>query len=315
MSLLENKTMTILVVVNVIFLMVIVWLIGFNMGESKIVSVQPPVVPVVESTNVAIVAPVRQEPVEAIVKLQRKSEQKVTLSEAIVNEVNNNEPVSMESTDTVETVIEEPVMINKTTTIDVYYDGSLAQIVQTDEEGNKVISISNNLKEVEKLSESDEAYLAEYRKMKAGQIGHMSMYKVTQEQAKTSKVQPKITEEAVDYFNKVEISEQRSAPTKNSAPLSLAQKISMLVSDDKSEKTEIQDNDTNQEKFIASLQSSSEERSNETRTITVKLGDSLWKIAVRAYGSGYEFPRIYKANPHIKNPNLIRVGEKLRVPL
>ena len=307
--------MAILVVINIIFLMVIVWFVGFNMGESKLASANLPVAPEVAPITVAITAPEKSESAQQVVQQQRQFQKKVTLTEAIVNEVNTNELATIEQVDVVETVIEEPVMINKTTTIDVYYDGSLAQIIETDEDGNKVISISNDLKEVEKLSESDESYLAEYRKMKAGKIVHMSMYKVTQEQAKSSKIQPIITEEAVDYFNKVDISEQRSQPAERSAPLSLAQKISMLVSDDVAETAGVTVNNTNQDEFIASLQTGSEERSNETRIITVKLGDSLWKIAVRAYGSGYEFPRIYKANPHIKNPNLIRIGEKLRVPL
>ncbi len=54
---------------------------------------------------------------------------------------------------------------------------------------------------------------------------------------------------------------------------------------------------------------------NESRTIKVNRGDTLWRIAVRAYGNGFEYPHIYAANPHLTNPNLISTGEILRVPL
>ena len=66
--------------------------------------------------------------------------------------------------------------------------------------------------------------------------------------------------------------------------------------------------------YISSLESASDERVNENRTITVRYGDTLWRIAVRAYGSGFEYPRVFAANPHLTNPNLITTGEIFRVP-
>lgn len=48
---------------------------------------------------------------------------------------------------------------------------------------------------------------------------------------------------------------------------------------------------------------------------TVKAGDSLWKIAEQAYGSGYEWNKIYAENKSvIKSPSLIIVGTKITLP-
>lgn len=48
---------------------------------------------------------------------------------------------------------------------------------------------------------------------------------------------------------------------------------------------------------------------------TVKQGDSLWKIAERAYGSGYEWSKIYDANKTmITNPNVLPVDAKITLP-
>jgi Dyp-type peroxidase family len=48
----------------------------------------------------------------------------------------------------------------------------------------------------------------------------------------------------------------------------------------------------------------------------VHAGDSLWAIAVRAYGSGAEWLKIYQANMQTigKNPNLIFPGQVLHIP-
>lgn len=46
---------------------------------------------------------------------------------------------------------------------------------------------------------------------------------------------------------------------------------------------------------------------------TVVNGDSLWKIAVRAYGDGYRWSEIAKLN-NLKNPNLIYPNNELKLP-
>lgn len=48
-------------------------------------------------------------------------------------------------------------------------------------------------------------------------------------------------------------------------------------------------------------------------TYTVVKGDDLWNIAVRAYGDGYKWTEIAKAN-NLVNPNLIHSGNVLILP-
>ncbi len=56
-------------------------------------------------------------------------------------------------------------------------------------------------------------------------------------------------------------------------------------------------------------------RESEMRVIIVKKGDTLSKIAKRAYGSAQMYDKIYEANPDlIKDPNRIYIGQRLRVP-
>ncbi len=46
---------------------------------------------------------------------------------------------------------------------------------------------------------------------------------------------------------------------------------------------------------------------------TIKTGDTLWDISVRAYGDGYRWPEIAKTNK-IANPDLIYAGSILTLP-
>lgn len=50
-------------------------------------------------------------------------------------------------------------------------------------------------------------------------------------------------------------------------------------------------------------------------TVTVLDGENLYKIAQRVYGSGRKYLELYEANKEIlKDPNLIRAGQVLKVP-
>jgi len=48
-------------------------------------------------------------------------------------------------------------------------------------------------------------------------------------------------------------------------------------------------------------------------TYTVVSGDSLWKIAVEAYGDGFKWVEIAKVN-NLVNPNIIHAGNVLTLP-
>lgn len=50
------------------------------------------------------------------------------------------------------------------------------------------------------------------------------------------------------------------------------------------------------------------------RTIQVRRGDSLWRIAARFLGDGTAWRRVAAANPQITNPNLIHIGEVIELP-
>jgi nucleoid-associated protein YgaU len=48
---------------------------------------------------------------------------------------------------------------------------------------------------------------------------------------------------------------------------------------------------------------------------TVEKSDNLWKIAVRAYGDGYQWTKIWQANENlVKNPDIIEPGQVLSLP-
>jgi spore coat assembly protein SafA len=48
---------------------------------------------------------------------------------------------------------------------------------------------------------------------------------------------------------------------------------------------------------------------------TVKKGDSLWKIAKKHKDLGFSYQELIASNPQIKDPDLIRPGEKITIPV
>ncbi|GAB3630625.1 peptidoglycan-binding protein LysM [Pandoraea terrae] len=55
--------------------------------------------------------------------------------------------------------------------------------------------------------------------------------------------------------------------------------------------------------------------SAESQYHTVESGDTLWKVAEKAYGNGSQYPDIFEANkPMLSDPDKIYPGQVLRIP-
>lgn len=71
----------------------------------------------------------------------------------------------------------------------------------------------------------------------------------------------------------------------------------------------------NDSKTVSVQQTRPATNAPQTKTYTVKKGDTLWGIAKKYYGDGAKYTRIYDANKDkIKNPNLIYVGQVFTIP-
>lgn len=53
----------------------------------------------------------------------------------------------------------------------------------------------------------------------------------------------------------------------------------------------------------------------EVKYYTIEKGDTLWKVAQEAYGSGNDYQKLFEANKEvIKDPDKIYPGQKIRIP-
>ena len=110
-----------------------------------------------------------------------------------------------------------------------------------------------------------------------------------------------------DTFNKI-IVENQNANTQDDLS-KLYSQLNQIMQKDKTKKS------VKDKTFVKKLEVETKVRKNEMRIITVKKGDTLSKIALRAYGNPMLFTKIFEANPDlISDPNRIYPGQKLRVP-
>jgi nucleoid-associated protein YgaU len=119
--------------------------------------------------------------------------------------------------------------------------------------------------------------------------------------------------DSVDYFNKVDVSKKNRQQTEDT--LSLAKQIEGVVAAEEAASHDNFSPNKAEDNYYQTLDTASATRANEMRTIKVVRGDTLWSIARRAYGSGFEYGKIYAANPYLSNPDRIEVGNTLRVPI
>ena len=197
----------------------------------------------------------------------------------------------------------------------------------TDKQGNgqqpdlkireSLATITQSLNDLGTLSSKDEAYVKALDDLKREVDSRMNISKPTIADIKSHKATKQTTAKPlVDHFNKVDVSKlQSQEPTNNRSILS--SQIAQIVAEPEMQQAEIKKtvSKPDDDNYLKKLKTESIERKNEMRTVTVVEGDRLWDIAKRAYGNGLEYPRIFKANPGLKNPDRIEIGMRLRVPL
>ncbi|MEE9342787.1 MAG: LysM peptidoglycan-binding domain-containing protein [Gammaproteobacteria bacterium] len=310
MFILKNKLVSALIAINVIFFMIIYSLLVKNKepAQDDVTRISSQPQPVTEETFIEpahTLSPTDANAsttsnAEATVEAPATASQsKETIGESIRRVINatTNAPIETKTADT------------DSNKVDVFYDGNMVRMEETDSEGNRHTTISNSLDDIGKLSQNDNDYVNALNELKQGDLSHVSFSTTSETTAKHQIEKLSTHTDSVDHFNKVDVSQQTTGGKKKP---SLAQQISQVVTanDDSADALE-----TQTDSYLETLNKASKERKNEMRTIKVKRGDTLWVMARRAYGSGFQYPKIYKANPHLTSPNKIKVGDILRVPL
>jgi len=162
--------------------------------------------------------------------------------------------------------------------------------------------------------------------------------KTEKESVKNSTQEKEQNNELVSSLEDIEVDQMKDITTKSSDKADITQEVTKKSDDKidrfnkvvvkKSDKNiddissqissaieELDQKDTKTSKYTKSISNEISTRENEMRFIVVQEGDSLSKIAKRAYGSVTAYDIIVEANPDlIKNPNRIFVGQKLRIP-
>lgn len=108
-----------------------------------------------------------------------------------------------------------------------------------------------------------------------------------------------------NHYNKIIVSQSNPSHT-NDKQIVLREELNSILDN----------NIDNDSKYETAIKKELTVRSNEMRIIIVQKGDTLSKIAKKAYGNRDAYSKIFTANPEVlKNPNEIFVGQRLRIPV
>ena len=111
--------------------------------------------------------------------------------------------------------------------------------------------------------------------------------------------------EEINHYNKVVLSTNKIREVKNTSLMKLSTDLNNIIN----EGIDVNSNYTKE--IIKEVLF----RKNEMRIIIVQSGDTLSRIAKKAYGNSDDYQKIFSANPEIiKNPNQIFIGQRLRIP-
>lgn len=141
-------------------------------------------------------------------------------------------------------------------------------------------------KELEKIVSSSLLEGAEMDDIRSAVSDAMTEIKNDKDKGKTSAIAPERITEAKKAFSKLTV----TATKKTLSPTSV-------------------------DNTVASASAFSETPTSHPETVTVQEGESLFKIALRVYGDGNKYYKLYKANEErITDPNFLLAGQVLVTP-
>jgi phage tail protein X len=203
-------------------------------------------------------------------------------------------------------VVEAPTAVTQVTKKEkMYTQDEMQAIMQTMMEKLEKKQQEKS-KEVSTSTSSEDSLLSSLENMQVDQMEDITHDADLSKSDKSKKVTTKNSDKNVDHYNKVVVKHDVNTYAKvDELSLEITNMVKEMESKPKSKST-----------YTKSITKEVSVRENEMRIIVVKSGDTLSKIAKRAYGSAQAYDRIYNANPDlIKNPNHIFIGQRLRVPL
>jgi len=160
---------------------------------------------------------------------------------------------------------------------------------------------------------SDKEYIDAFKKFEKDK---KSVIKYTKKEVTSIEASDKKISSAEKNKNKVNIVDVSQLKQNSTDKKTLAQRVSSLVAENKNNGTPGPSNkNPGWQDYLKKLDVEGEVRKNEMRTIKVRKGETLWRISLRAYGTGFKYKKIFKANPHLTSPHAITTGEILKVPL
>jgi LysM repeat protein len=189
----------------------------------------------------------------------------------------------------------------------VYSQDEMQEIVQMMMDQMNELNKSTD-SEVTKLSTDKQENNSDYTNL----ISTLTEATIDDEEEELSKtkeadeqVEAKNSNERVDHYNKVVVDNSMYSEDNLDA---LSKKIGSIVDD-------MSAHQSSATTYTQNISKEVETRVDEMRVIVVKRGDTLSKIALRAYGRVSAYHKLVEANRDlIKNPNHIYIGQKLRVP-
>ncbi len=183
----------------------------------------------------------------------------------------------------------------------------MQMMMQNIEKQPKVESTETTADVNTQSKEAEDSLIASLENMEADFMEDINLATEINETDSTKEITQSSSDEPVDTYNKVLV-KKTTSPYDKVDELSL--EIGRLVKEMEEKKS------AKKSAYTQSITKEVSTRKDAMRIIIVKKGDTLSKIAKRAYGSAMAYDKLYSANPDLaKNPNHIYVGQRLRIPL